>query len=192
MKQSQISSETSEVTCEWQSDADPWSYKQPQWMPYTPHENDLIEKAYQNDQEIVDLIDYTVLIKNELMFQRSKKDSSKQRPVRRRNEELRMTEEEDLRKERFFGAETPKTYNKTFGSLQDLLLHFERRGPEIKRFANTIREVEVSQDFNKLNQHILPVLINSIKKESAKTLEKKGKQEIIELFEGELTSFHQF
>lgn len=154
MGQEQSTSET-QVQWEWQSNANPWSSEKPQWAPYKPLDNYLLEKAYKNSEKVVDLGDFTVFIKDNDILQQRKNDASKQRRVRRNekyfetSEELKMNEEEEnSRKKRFFGEETPKTYCKAFGSLKDFLLFLENRGPDIKKFANVLSEIEVSKDFN--------------------------------------------
>ena len=100
--------------------------------------------------------------------------------------------EEDLRKKRFYGIEKPKTYNKTFGSLQDFLSFFGNRGPEIKKFVTILQEAETSQDIEKLNKDVLPLIVNAMKEESTKVPDKTGEEKIIALFQVIFTSFREF
>ena len=81
----------------------------------------------------------------------------------------------------FFGAETPKTYNSVFGSLEHFLLFFENRGPNIKRFADLFRQVETSQDFSPFNLHIVPHLISSFQNESTRIKKQHNEQDLVTL-----------
>ena len=167
MEQSQFTSKAqSQREC--QPDANPWSSDQPQSTLYKPLCTHLLEEDHESERRVIDPEGYTA-----------------------QTQESEMSEE-DLHKKRFYGIEPPKTYNKTFGSIKDFLSFFENRGPEIKRFATIFKEVEASQDLKRLNKDILPIIADSIKEESTKVTDEKGKRRTIKLFKRTLDSFHEF
>src|SRR5690242_6056430 len=112
MKQSQLDFEPI-GKWEWQSNVDAWSSEELQWKPYQPSESILLEKGYWEKQKEVDLGKYIVSLKD--MLQTNKNNKVKQRRVRRieqncnQIEEIKINKIEILRKDRFFGAENPKT-----------------------------------------------------------------------------------
>ena len=191
---SEQSTSESQAQWEWQSNPNPWSSEQPEWTPYNPMTNHILEEAHKSNQKAIDLGDYVVLVSDKHIIQQNKKIATRQRPVRRilkQIEESKMGQE-DLRKKRFYGIEPPKTYNKTFGSLKDFLLFFANRGPEIKNFVTILQEAEASQDLERLNKDILPQIVASIKEESTKVTDKTGEEKIIGLFEKTFVSFQEF
>ena len=134
----------SQAQWEWQSNPNPWSSEQPQWTPYSPLDNHILEEAYKNHKKVIDLGDYTILVTDKGTIQQNKQTTTRQRPVRRilkQIEESNMSED-DLRKKRFYGIEKPKTYNKTFGSLNDFLSFFGNRGPEIKNSLQSYKRLK--------------------------------------------------
>ena len=179
---------------EWKSNPDPWSTKEaPKWTPYDHLENDLIEQAFQNNQETIEIGDYIICIKDRI--QKKRDDGSKKRPIRREIIEDPSEAQEKVRKERFFGGEKPKTFNMTFGTLEDFLQFLQGRGSDIKQFSTVFNEIKISQDISRLNQEIVPLLKECIERESQKpkSLEisaksQKGFSHISNLFDEKLQS----
>ena len=146
---------------QWKSNPDPWSKAEPpQWKSYTLEHSYLIEKAYYDQQKEVDLGDYIVYLLD--LLQWKKGDPKAQRPIRRIN--CLDDEEMNDRSTRYFETELPKTINKIFGGLEDFITFFSRRNQEILEFRNQFKEFEESNDFNILNQKIIPILIDCFKK----------------------------
>ena len=197
MGQSKSRPEFQRAQWEWKSNPNPFStFEQPQWTAYPPLDNFRLEDALSENKSEVDLGNYIVSLKD--MLQKSKENNYKQRPVRRNTEyfnspeETKQGEEENIRGNRFFGVETPKTKNQMFGKLSDYLGFFEKRGPEIKEFANLFQEVEATKDLDQLNKKIIPCLINSMRTESKKKSDLEGEQKLVTLFEKEITSIEDF
>jgi len=73
--------------------------------------------------------------------------------------------EEINRSERYFESELPKTVNKVFGSLEDFVYFFSKRGPEILVFTDQFQKLTNSNDLEELNNKILPRLVECLEKE---------------------------
>ena len=176
---------------QWRCLLDQTTSQETEWQPYDIEKNYLIERAYFHQQKEITLEEDNNVISFEKMRQL---DGQRQIEIRRAVEHPDSQEEEMLRshrEERFAITEIPKTFNNPFGSIIDFLNFFEKRGPEMRTFAGTFREIEESNDFDKLNNIILPALISSIQKESDP--DDQGKvQQLTNLFKGELTSFKEF
>jgi len=163
------------VQWEWDSNENPWLHEEPLWAPYNKEHNDSLEEAYKQKQQVVDIGDYIVSLKDRLQI--CKKGVFKQRAVRRvckitnTDEDFLIDDEESIRKERFFGAETPKTYNNAFGSLEDILSFFKGREPKIRDFVNLFEEIQESIDVEGLKQKILPHLVECVQGKAAKVTE---------------------
>jgi len=195
---------TTAAQWEWKSNIDPFSLEEAKWEPYKPLDNYLLEKAFSNKEKDVDLGDYIVSLQN--MLQKKKNDLFKQRPVRRNteyfNQEKKTKEEENTRGKRFFGAETPKTFNNVFGNLSDYLRFFENRNPEIKKFVAMLNDIEASKNLDQLNNNILPFILSCLREESKKlpkildqkqlSKHEKYQMQLLLLFQEQLTSVKQF
>lgn len=107
-----------------------------------------------------------------------------------------LDEDIDVRDDRFFGVEVPKTINTAFGSLEHFIVFFQNRPPEIKKFSDKMQEVETSQDFKKLNNDLLPVIMDCFKKESTKKDDTKDNEEqlkrLLKLFAKSYSAWQDF
>ena len=159
----------SKVKWQWKSNSDPWSKtEEPQWASYSLENNYLIEKAYFEKRKEVHLEDYIISIEH--MVQKKKGMIIFQRPIRRINCED-DDDEMDIRSERHFEAELPKSINKIFGSLAHFISFFSKRNPEILDLTKKFETVEKSNDLSGLNKDILPQLIGCLEEELLKPIE---------------------
>lgn len=149
-----LSTSEKETPCDWESN----SYEQSQTNQSHPLNNLLLEQKFQSPDHI------------------NQKESQTQPEMAKvfRREPLSGAE-------RFIGVDKPKTYNKAFGCLEDFLLFFENRGPEIKEFASIFKQIEATPDLNRLNQELLPILIDSIEKEGTKMTSEKDKKVMLKI-----------
>ncbi len=75
---------------EWKSNEDPWATDElPQWTKYSTEQMQMIEKAFQEKKEIVELGDYIVNFKS--LFQMHKEQTWRTRPIRRTEINQRST-----------------------------------------------------------------------------------------------------
>jgi len=57
------------VQWEWDSNENPWLHEEPLWAPYNKEHNDSLEEAYKQKQQVVDIGDYIVSLKDRLHLQ---------------------------------------------------------------------------------------------------------------------------
>ena len=196
------------VKWQWRSNSDPWSKtEEPRWIAYSPKENYLIEKAFHEKQKEVDLGDYIVSIEDGI--QKKKGNTPLQRQIRRKEND--EEEEMDVRSERYFETELPKSINKIFGSLQHFINFFSRRNNEILDLTKQLQEFEQSNNLNGLNKIICSQLISCLEEELLKPIEDQLKddsltklqrkmklgskercEELISLFKRDFISFEEF
>ena len=201
------------IQWQWKSNPDPWSKtEEPQWESYSPEHNYLLEKASYEKKNIVDLGNYVISIQH--MLQTKKGNITSQRSIRRKvydEEEEEEEEEVNLRSERYFETELPKSINKVFGNLRHFISFFSRRNPEILGFTKQFQEFERTNDLEGLNKTICPQLIccleeellkpieDQLKDHSVSVIQKKSKQKskerhekLISLFKKNFASFEEF
>ena len=196
------------LTWQWKSNSNPWSKaEESEWHPYSPEINYLIEKAFDEDQSEVDIGEYIVSIQD--MIQTKKGNITLQRPIRRISCE--DGDETDLRNERYFETELPKSINKIFGNLKHFISFFSRRNQEILDFTKQFEEIELTNNLKEFNNSICPQLICSLEKELLKPIDEQPKdaavsefqkqvkqkdrkrhEELIFLFKKDFTSFEEF
>ncbi|CAF1001047.1 unnamed protein product [Rotaria sordida] len=116
----------------WNSNLNPWCPKQePQWTKYSDIENEIIEKAYQNHQNYVELDLYWIDLEHKV--QKKKSNYNKQRPIKR----ILIENENNLREERFF---IPPKLSKTFSSYS--IHHSDFINEWIKRNFHIIHDIK--------------------------------------------------
>lgn len=92
----------------WKSNVDSWSNIEPdEWKRYSDIENYIIESAYQQNKNEVELDDYCIDIGEQVQIM--KQDSNKQRPIKRMTVKI----DEYVRSERFT-LQQPQLTNKSF------------------------------------------------------------------------------
>ncbi|CAF5097787.1 unnamed protein product, partial [Rotaria sp. Silwood1] len=70
----------------WKSRRDPWtSIDVNEWKPYSDDQNRIIEKAFRNNAEYVNLKESDYIIDLKRLIQMNARDSTKQRPIKRVN-----------------------------------------------------------------------------------------------------------
>jgi len=175
---------------QWQSNKNPWlKGQEKEWTSYSREENELIEEAFYEQKNEVDIGDYIISIQH--WVQKKKGAVVSQRPIRR----IKADDEEEMkwREERYFDTELPKTANNIFGSVDDLRKFITQRNYDGMELWEHLQYIAEEQNLEFLNQHEAPLLRIFIIEEAIK---RGAPQEqlisLILLFAQEFASLEEF
>jgi len=179
---------------QWQSNKNPWlKGQEKEWTSYSPEENDLIEEAFYEQKNEVDIGDYIISIQH--WVQKKKGAVVSQRPIRRIKVDEDDEEEMKWREERYFDTELPKTVNNIFGSVDDLRKFMTQRNDYGLNLWENLQYVVKERNLELLNQHLVVIMLCFIIEEAAKVKGGAPQEQINSLtllFAQEFASFEEF